>query len=181
MTRALLVILAIAGFGLAVMRAFPGSPFGIDRLWAAFGPADQGAVDFTRLARRVSPNDALACPPGLCAAAVPDIVSPVWDVPYHELRERLRTAVLATKGEAVQVAEAIPGRGDRFVVRTPLMRFPDTVDVMVLPAEGGKSTVAIYSRSLIGRSDLGANLARIKGWLGDPAVAAGSHPRPAQP
>ena len=111
---------------------------------------------------------------------MPDIVSPVWDVPYHgRLRERLRTAVLATKGEAVQVAEAIPGRGDRFVVRTPLMRFPDTVDVMVLPA-GGKSTVAIL-RSLIGRSDLGANLARIKGWLGDPAVAAGSHPRPAQP
>ena len=138
-------------------------------------------MDFTRLARRASPNDALACPPGLCAAATPDIVSPTWDVPYHELRQRLLAAILASKGEAVQVAEAVPGRGDRFVIRTPLMRFPDTVDVMVLPAEGGKSTVAIYSRSLIGGSDLGANLARIKGWLGDPAVAAGSHPRPAQP
>ena len=50
------------------------------------------------------------------------------------------------------------------------MRYPDTVDVLVLPAEGGRSTVAIYSRSQIGRSDLGANLARIRRWLEDPAL-----------
>ncbi|MCP8937055.1 DUF1499 domain-containing protein [Alsobacter sp. SYSU M60028] len=163
----------------AAARAFPDGPIGLDRLWERIGgPADQGPVDFTRLMRRADPNDALACPRELCPDARADIVSPVWDVPYHDLRERLRAVILADPG-ARQVAEATPGRGDRFVVRTPVWRFPDTVDVMVLPVAGGGATVAIYSRSLLGRSDFGANLARIRGYLADPRVAAGT--RPAQP
>lgn len=176
MFRTLAVLIALAFAALAVLflvaRAFPRSPVGIDRLWERFGPADQGPVDFTRLVRRSTPNDALACPPGLCGSARADIISPVWDVPYHELRARLVAAILASGAE--QVAQATPGRGDRFVVRTPMIRYPDTVDMMVLPVAGGGSTVALYSRSLVGRSDLGANLARLTAWLFDPKVAEGS-------
>ena len=52
----------------------------------------------------------------------------------------------------------------RFLQRTRMMRFPDTIDVEVFPAPGG-STLAIYSRSLIGRRDFGVNRARIARWL----------------
>jgi uncharacterized protein (DUF1499 family) len=45
------------------------------------------------------------------------------------------------------------------------MRFPDTVDIEVLPVGDNQSTLAIYSRSLIGRSDLGVNRARVERWL----------------
>ena len=45
------------------------------------------------------------------------------------------------------------------------MRFPDTVDVEVFPAGENQSTLAIYSRSLIGRKDFGVNRARITRWL----------------
>ena len=45
------------------------------------------------------------------------------------------------------------------------MRFPDTVDIKILPVAGNESTLAIYSRSLIGRGDLGVNRARIARWL----------------
>jgi len=161
---------ALAVLGL-VLAAFAGSlalrdrPFGIERLWTAvFGPPDLGPVDFTRLVRRTTPNDALVCPQGLCGNAVPDLPAPVFALPARDLRDRIVAIAMAEPG-AVQVAEAGSGRGDRFVVRTPWMRYPDTVDVMVLPLEGGQSTVALYSRSQIGRSDLGANLARLKRWL----------------
>ena len=166
----------IAAFALAaalgLSLALRDRPFGIERAWTAlFGPPDLGPVDFTRLSRRATPNDALACPPGLCGDARVDIVTPVYNLPYHELRARLQSLIESDPG-ATRVAEDGGGRGDRYVIRTPLMRFPDTVDVLVLPSEGGRSTVAIYSRSQIGRSDLGANLARIRRWLGDPSLAA---------
>lgn len=165
----LVVVLAVAAlFGVSL--ALRDRPFGIERLWSSlFGPPDLGPVDFTRLVRRTTPNDALACPAGLCGETRIDIVTPVYDLPHDVLAARMRGLVEAEPA-ALRVAEAGGGRGDRFVVRTPLMRYPDTVDVLVLPAEGGRSTVAIYSRSQIGRSDLGANLSRIRRWLEDPTL-----------
>lgn len=161
-------VMALFGFSLALRDR----PFGIERVWSAlFGPPDLGPVDFSRLVRRTTPNDALACPPGLCPAAKADIETPVFPVPHHVLAARLRALVESEPG-ARRVADATAGRGDRFVVRTPLMRFPDTVDVLVLPAAGGGSTAAVYSRSQIGRSDIGANLGRIRRWLDDPGLKA---------
>ncbi|WP_293858852.1 DUF1499 domain-containing protein [uncultured Alsobacter sp.] len=167
-------MLTILGALLAVVAisiALRDKPFGIERVWTlAFGPPDLGPVDFSRLVRRTTPNDALICPPGLCGGARSDLPSPVFALSAPDLREKIRAVALAEPG-AVQVAEAVSGRGDRYVVRTPLMRYPDTVDVLVLPQPEGKSTVALYSRSQIGRSDLGANLARLKRWLA--ALGAG--------
>jgi hypothetical protein len=53
-----------------------------------------------------------------------------------------------------------------FEALTPRAHFPDTVTVRFLPVGSAQSTLAIYSRSHYGRSDLGANEKRIKGWLG---------------
>ncbi len=162
------VVLGLGLLGLSI--ALRDRPFGIERLWGAlFGSPDLGPVDFTRLVRRSTPNDALACPKGLCGTTKVDLETPVYALPHNELSALMRSFVEAEPG-AVRVAEAAGGRGDRYVVRTSLMRYPDTVDVLVLPAEGGRSTVAIYSRSQIGRSDLGANLARIRRWLDNPAL-----------
>jgi uncharacterized protein (DUF1499 family) len=45
------------------------------------------------------------------------------------------------------------------------MRYPDTIDVEILPADEGRSTLAVYSRSLVGRKDFGVNHARLRRWL----------------
>jgi uncharacterized protein (DUF1499 family) len=45
------------------------------------------------------------------------------------------------------------------------MRFPDTIVVRYLRLGENRSTLAIYSRSQLGRYDLGVNLARIERWL----------------
>jgi uncharacterized protein (DUF1499 family) len=46
-----------------------------------------------------------------------------------------------------------------------MMRFPDTIDVLIIGCGEGRSTLALYSRSQIGRSDLGINRARLERWL----------------
>jgi uncharacterized protein (DUF1499 family) len=163
------VVLAAAMLGVMIWQG--DGPLGIERLWTlAAGDPDQGPVDFAALARRDTPNDALVCPRDLCRA-IPDIASPTYAMPADGLRETLRAAILATP-HARQVAVADGRTGDRFVVRTPLMRFPDTVDLLVVPRDAGHATFALYSRSQLGRSDLGANLGRIRAWLGAPALAA---------
>lgn len=65
-------LVALAGVaGLAFLVAGP------DRVWRIFGPADLGPIDFVRMERRQSPNDALALPPGFPGVARADIASPV--------------------------------------------------------------------------------------------------------
>jgi uncharacterized protein (DUF1499 family) len=169
--RTTLIVLGLLVAAFVATLALRDRPFGVERVWsAAFGPPDLGPIDFTRLVRRSTPNDALVCPPGLCGSAMPDVLSSIYALSPHDLRSRFAAIALEEPG-AVQVGEAGSGRGDRFVVRTPLMRYPDTVDVMVLPIEGGRSTVALYSRSQLGRSDLGTNLQRLRRWLEDPRLA----------
>ena len=45
------------------------------------------------------------------------------------------------------------------------MEFPDTIQVDFLSLGENRSTLAIYSRSKYGYSDLGTNRARIERWL----------------
>ncbi len=53
----------------------------------------------------------------------------------------------------------------QWVVRSAVWNFPDIVAVQVLPRGPGSSTLALYSRSLYGHSDLGVNRRRIEAWL----------------
>lgn len=49
--------------------------------------------------------------------------------------------------------------------RTPLLGFPDTIDVLYVDLPDGRSSLALYSRSKLGYRDLGANRARLERWL----------------
>ena len=52
-----------------------------------------------------------------------------------------------------------------YVQRSARFRFPDVVTVRFIPVSPSQSTLAIFSRSLYGRSDFGVNRARIESWL----------------
>jgi len=65
-----------------------------------------------------------------------------------------------------QVASDESGFNARYVQRTKIMRFPDTVNVRFIDLGDGRSTIALYSRSQLGESDFGVNRARIERWLG---------------
>ena len=144
-----------------------------ERVWAlAFGPADLGPVDFSTLALKDSPNQFLMCPAGRCTAT-PHAASPVFSVS----EQALRTAIIGTWSTMPRTSHvagaADPASGEiRFVQYSRWLGFPDTVSVHTYAQNAGSSTLAVYSRSQVGRSDLGVNRQRIEAWLAALALAS---------
>lgn len=122
------------------------------------------AVDFATLTLTQKPNQYLVCPDGFCRAAAHRL-SPGYNVTANELRERWlqwmteqpKVVLASANSEGLQVT---------FIERSRLLGFPDLITLQFVPAGERQSTIAIYSRSLYGYSDLGVNRARIEQWLG---------------
>ncbi len=138
--------------------------------WALFGPADLGPITFGTLQRRSTPNDALAAAPDLCPARS-DLVPPEYAIDAAALRGLFAKAI-ASELRLEQVASDDATLTDRYVQRSAVLRFPDTVIVRFFDRLNGRSTLALYSRSLVGRSDFGVNRARIERWLAKLAALA---------
>ncbi|WP_448203290.1 DUF1499 domain-containing protein [Azospirillum sp. sgz302134] len=156
--RVLLIVLAVPVLAYLVLAAVVGR----DGVWATlFGPGSRAPVDFATLVPPDSPNRYLVCPPRACTRA--DAESPVYPVPPDRLRaawlgviEKHRANVLSSGGEQIEAE-----------VRTPWLRFPDLVTVRIIPEADGRSSFAVYSRSLYGYSDMGVNAARVKAWVAE--------------
>lgn len=126
---------------------------------------DIGPVDWPTLTRHPTPNDALICPAAHCPNATPDAEPKVYPLPPADLLARLKGVALADTDVHELPCEPNCDTTARFVQYTRLMRFPDTIDAMVIPVGAGQSTLALYSRSLVGRKDFGVNRARLQRWL----------------
>jgi uncharacterized protein (DUF1499 family) len=157
---AVAVVATIAAVaGVAALLLF--TPLGERPLAALFRVGAPEVVDFERLKLRDTPNQFLICPPGLCAADA-HAESPVFEVPVEELRDRWRRVVGAQPRVALLRED---GAQADYVERSKRFRFPDIVTVRFVALAPSKSTLAIYSRSLYGKSDLGVNRKRIEAWL----------------
>jgi uncharacterized protein (DUF1499 family) len=146
--------------GIAVATFFL---FGPERVWSLFGPADLGPVSFESLQRRTTPNDALACSPDICRAKS-DLLPPVFAVGAVELSRAFDKAI-ASEPRLTLVETTDQGASRRYIQRSRLMGFPDTIVVRFFERPDGCSTLALYSRSQLGKGDLGVNRARIERWL----------------
>jgi uncharacterized protein (DUF1499 family) len=136
--------------------------------WADTATKEYGVpIDFASLERKASPNQYLIAPVGATPRAKPDAESPVFAVPP----ERLRDAFLAVVSEAPRTKllnQSVDGLRLSLVQRSALLRFPDYIDVSIMPGPGADadgSTIAIYSRSRFGYSDLGVNQRRVEEWM----------------
>jgi uncharacterized protein (DUF1499 family) len=136
---------------------------GPDRVWGIFGNIDLGPVSFETLQRRMTPNDALACPRGLCRD-YSDIESATYPVSARDLRFEF-VRVIQTEPRVTLVAVDDASSTLRFVQRSAWFGFPDTIVVRFFDRPGGRSTLAMYSRSKFGRSDFGVNRIRLERWL----------------
>jgi uncharacterized protein (DUF1499 family) len=124
---------------------------------------DVPVVDFATLQRGPDPNEYLLCPKGTCAAQT-DGEAPVFDVRVEQLQvawdemlaEQPRLQVLRREVTNVQID---------YVQRSRLLRFPDLVTVRFVPIDDTHSTLAIYSRSVYGKGDMGVNRIRVEEWL----------------
>jgi uncharacterized protein (DUF1499 family) len=158
-----IALLCLAGIYLLLEKPAPyGAWYGLAKLTGA--RLDIERVNWATLTRHSTPNDALACQGALCPNARSDIEPRIYPAEPSALLARLRDIARAEPGTRELSCDPDCERVARFLQRTRVMRFPDTIDVEVFPAPGG-STLAIYSRSLIGRRDFGVNRARVARWL----------------
>lgn len=128
------------------------------------GAPPEESVSFETLVPPATPNSYLVCPPGLCRAAPMAVPSPVFAIPADRLRADW-TAMLARQPRVTVLGGNPHLRQMNIVQRSRVIGFPDRVTVRFIPLGQELSTLAIYSRSLYGRSDFGVNRARVKRWL----------------
>ena len=135
--------------------------------WFAWGRGD-GAVaepmpDFATLVPPSSPNSYIVLPANFSTATA-DAESPVFAVPVETL-EAVALSVIRARPRVTEVAADPDVRQYAFVQRTAILRFPDTVTIRFFDLGDGRSSLAMFSRSKFGRSDLGVNRARVESWL----------------
>jgi uncharacterized protein (DUF1499 family) len=140
-------------------------------LLGACSPGAPAFVDLAALERPSSPNTYLVCLRTLTVAEV-DREPDVWPVPVADL-ERLWLEALASEPRTRLVASEPERHRHLFVQRTAVFRFPDVIQLDVLPVAPAGSTVCLYSRSVYGYSDLGANRRRVEDWLARVRPAGG--------
>jgi hypothetical protein len=163
-----------AGLGtLVLLAALAFVLLGPERVRGVFGPADLGPVDVARLQRRSSPNDALATPPGFAGTARADLASPVFALDARALRAAMARALAAEDALLQRVDADARAGAERYVQRTRLLGFPDTIDVLSVDLPDGRSSLPLYSRSKLGYGDHGANRARLESWLAHLTTVAG--------
>ena len=139
--------------------------YGWEKVWEArFGSPDLGTVQFEDFAKGPLPNQALACPNGVCRDGDRDIISLRYGLSVDELRIALLTA-LDQEDSLERVDDGKDPLRLRFVQRTRLLRFPDTIRVQLFSLDAQTTTIALYSQSQVGVDDFGINKARLQRWL----------------
>jgi uncharacterized protein (DUF1499 family) len=119
-------------------------------------------IDFATLRLPSSPNAHLAAPPGATAERHETV--PLLAVPADAAWEVLRR--LGDGMERVwKMAEWPELRQAQWVARTRLMNYPDLINAQIVELPGGAG-LFLYSRSLVGYSDLGVNAKRVAAWRG---------------
>ena len=118
-------------------------------------------LDFSTLIPVTRPRRWLVLPADLEAAAEPDQVSPVFKGAPAVVLEAFKGFALSQP--RVDLVREGDGQVE-LVERSKVFRFPDYITAQAFEAEGG-SSLAIYSRAVIGYSDIGVNRKRIMAWL----------------
>lgn len=145
--------------------------FAIDRtrFWERiYGDLDLGPIDFSTLVKGKKPNEALVCPSGFCPAYDRPRPAPIFKSDASELIKELDQRISALE-KVKRVDDASDPLRRRYVTYSPLMHFPDTMNIEAIDLEAvdgePRSSVAVFAKARIGYSDNGANRARINQWL----------------
>jgi uncharacterized protein (DUF1499 family) len=120
-------------------------------------------VDFNHLPDIVAENYYIVCPPHYCNIK-PHEISPIFpfdvehlNIHWQEVVNKLPRITLTAEDKDKLLYT--------YIQRTKFFRFPDTINVQLLPIDKHHSTIAIYSQSKYGYSDFGGNKARVELWL----------------
>ncbi|MEO0413200.1 MAG: DUF1499 domain-containing protein [Pseudomonadota bacterium] len=138
----------------------------LDHIFKA--PAPQQAASVLDLKFSRKPNAALAVPSGALPADTLKMVTmetAPYSAPADDLMGSIRDA-LSERETLVNRVDFGEQPGGVFTVRTPLMRYPDLCYVSIQPGPNAEQqSLLMYSHSVYGHSDLGANAKRLQDIL----------------
>jgi uncharacterized protein (DUF1499 family) len=121
-------------------------------------------IDFPTLVRASKPNTFLLAPEGLCGNAKPDVISRQYETSAAQLRQAFLRVALSKPRVSHTLKDDV-ALYDNLVARSALFRFPDLIALRCLDLGKGRSSLAVYARSVYGHSDLGVNRARTMAWV----------------
>ncbi len=90
--------------------------------------------------------------------------APVFDMDARSLAV-VFDAMAQAQPDVQLLAGSIDGLWLTYVQRSALMRYPDYISVRFIDRPDGTATVAMFSRSRFGHSDLGVNQKRVGTWI----------------
>lgn len=128
-----------------------------------------GLVNFETMTQRTSPNEYLVAPADACPKYLGGREeAPVFPVNANELKKSFQET-FRKRFAISRFAEPTLTKGNQFVYveRTPLLRFPDIINVKFVDLGNSKSTLLLHSGSIYGYSDLGKNKERLQEILRD--------------
>ncbi len=120
-------------------------------------------LNFKTLELPLPPNKYLVCPKDYCRAKT-DAMSITYDVSVAALKTAWNTMV-AQQLRVTLLAAFQNGRQERYIQLSRVFHFPDFITVDFISVDEDHSTLAIYSHSKYGHSDLGVNQQRVQTWL----------------
>jgi len=147
----ILGLLMIAGYGVYAIRTVPSDPavWHVDPLTA---PVSE------------TPNSYRVAPEGLSDQPI-DMVAPIYAIDAATLAAAFDAFVMG-QPRVERLAGTVEEGWITYIQRTEQLRFPDYISVRFYDLEdSGLATLALYSRSRFGYSDMGVNAARVQSWL----------------
>lgn len=133
--------------------------------------------DMRKIERPSSPNNAVAGPAGSGRQAVDLVTQPYAMAP--EALYPIVKAAIAGMANTYLLGEYADRTQMHFVVRSKVLNFPDVVSIQIeTGGREGESLITLYSRSIYGYYDFGANKARLLPLLAriDQAVTQAEQP-----
>lgn len=130
------------------------------------GSPDLGRSDPYAHRPRAGWTDCLAAPPGVpgLPPVRAELRTPLYPVsPDAVVRAAL--ACIPSESQVTRVDDGTDPLYARFIQRTPLLRFPDTIEIWGVAVTPGHASALIRSRSRFGDYDFGTNRRRVCRWL----------------
>jgi hypothetical protein len=153
---------SIAVLALGALLLHPDARPLLDSL---FGQGKLPPVDFESLELSGEQDEYLVCSLELCRMAQPNLVANAYNVPLAELRDMLISSIDKSPTYFRRSLDLAKQQFE-FTERVPSSPYPDVVTIRFVNLGDNRSSLAIYSRSVGGRSDPGRNQDRIESLLG---------------
>jgi len=128
------------------------------------GKTEFPVVSFEELEVDQSQDYYVICPEYLCPLNPSYGVSPRYKASATQIRTHLLSFVDNRPSINLKNIDMGLQQFD-FTQSIPNSTFPDIITVRIIPNEDGTSSLAIYSRSVIGEGEIGSNKRRVENWM----------------